>query len=196
MKPVALVTGGSSGIGEALARRLHDRGYALILSARGEDRLAAAAAPLRATPAPSTSPTRTGGRRSARPSSARGRIDLLVNNAGAGGGTTALDIDAARARRVLEINFYAHVALTRALWPRLVEARGAIINVSSVYGTYASDGSAGYSASKHALTAWSRALAAAGRREGVRVLTVNPGPVSTATFPHHELREKPLAATC
>jgi len=190
--PVALVTGGSSGIGEALARRLRARGYEVLLSARGHERLSAAAEAMgaRALPADVSDPLG----RDALVAAVRGvgRLDLLVNNAGAAGGTTALDIDVDRARRVLEVNFYAHLALTRALWPLLAEASGCIVNVSSVYGTYAADGSAGYCASKHALTAWSRALAAAARPLGVRVLTVNPGPVATATFPHDELRADPL----
>jgi short-subunit dehydrogenase len=189
---IALVTGGSSGIGEALAHRLRARGYELLLSARGRDRLVAAADTMGAQALPGDICDPADRHALVEAVRARGRIDLLVNNAGAGGGTTGLDIDPARARRVLEINFYAHLALTQALWPLLVEARAVIVNVSSVYGTYAADGSAGYCASKHALTAWSRALTAAARPLGVRVLTVNPGPVATTTFRHDELLADPL----
>ena len=100
-----------------------------------------------------------------------------------GGGTTAVDIDVARASRVLEINFLAHVGLTRALWGSLLASRGAVLNVSSGLGTYVHPRSAAYAASKHAVTAWSRALRVQGLREGVRVLTLNPGPVVDRPVP-------------
>ena len=117
-----------------------------------------------------------------------GRIDWLVNNAGTGGGTAGLDVDVARARRVLEPNFYAHVALTHELWPLLRESpRARVIVVSSSLGTYSSSGSITYGASKAALTSWGRALAVAAKPLGIEVTLVNPGPVVTTTFPHDEL---------
>ena len=94
----------------------------------------------------------------------------------------------ARARRVLEPNFYAHVALTDELWPLLRESpRARVIVVSSSLGTYSSSGSITYGASKAALTSWARALTVAARPLGIEVTVVNPGPVVTTTFPHHEL---------
>ena len=117
-----------------------------------------------------------------------GRLDWLVDNAGAGGGTAGLDVDVERARRVLETNFYSHVALTHELWPLLCDSpRARVIVVSSSLGTYSSSGSITYGASKAALTSWGRALAVAARRQGIEVTVVNPGPVVTTTFPHHEL---------
>ena len=117
-----------------------------------------------------------------------GRLDWLVNNAGTGGGTAGLDVDAERARRVLETNFYSHVALTHELWPLLKEApRGHVIVVSSSLGTYSSSGSITYGASKAALTSWGRALQAVAGPHGVEVTLANPGPVVTTTFPHDEL---------
>ena len=114
-----------------------------------------------------------------------GRLDWLVNNAGTGGGTAGLDVDVARARRVLEPNFYAHVALTQELWPLLRESPQArVIVVSSSLGTYSSSGSITYGASKAALTSWGRALAVAAKPLGIEVTLVNPGPVVTTTFPH------------
>jgi NAD(P)-dependent dehydrogenase (short-subunit alcohol dehydrogenase family) len=117
-----------------------------------------------------------------------GRLDWLVDNAGTGGGTAGLDVDVERARRVLETNFYSHVALTEELWPLLRESpRARVIVVSSSLGTYSSSGSITYGASKAALTSWGRALSVAARRQGIEVTVVNPGPVVTTTFPHHEL---------
>jgi short-subunit dehydrogenase len=188
VRPVALVTGGSSGIGEELARRLVGRGMRVLVTARGVERLRRVADGLGAEPVAADVATEQG--RAAIIDAVRlaGRLDVLVNNAGAGGGTTALDIDVERVRRVLEVNFYAHVALTRELCGLLARPGGAVLNVSSVLGTYTADHSAAYCASKFALTAWSRALATDLRRDGVQVLTVHPGPVATTTFPHDELR--------
>jgi short-subunit dehydrogenase len=193
-RPVALVTGGSSGIGLALAERLSARGMTVLLAARGAERLDEAAAAIPGAEAIVADIADPDDRaRLVEAVRRHARLDLLVNNAGIGGGTTAVDIDVARAARVLEVNFYAYVGLTRALWSELVATRGKVINVSSALGTYVHPGSAGYAASKHAVTAWSRALRIQGLREGVRVLTLNPGPVVTDQFRHEGLAERRFA---
>jgi NAD(P)-dependent dehydrogenase (short-subunit alcohol dehydrogenase family) len=187
-RPVALVTGGSSGIGLGIARRLLARDCRVVLTARGRDRLDRLAEELGVTGIAADVATEDG--RAAIVTEVRrlGRLDWLVDNAGTGGGTAGLDVDVERARRVLEPNFYAHVGLTRELWPLLRESpRARVIVVSSSLGTYASSGSITYGASKAALTSWGRALAVAARSEGVEVTLVNPGPVVTTTFPHDEL---------
>jgi short-subunit dehydrogenase len=187
-RPVALVTGGSSGIGLALAERLAGRGMTVLLAARGEERLRDAAGRIPRAEAIVADVAEPAGRERLVAAVRRhGRLDLLVNNAGIGGGTTAIDIDVARAARVLEVNFLAYVALTRELWERLVAERGRVINVSSALGTCVRSDSAGYAASKHAVTAWSRTLRIRGLREGVDVLSLNPGPVQTAQFTHEAM---------
>ena len=187
-RPVALVTGGSAGIGLGIARRLRERGCQVVLTARGQDRLDRLVDELGVTGLAADVATDEG--RAAITAEVRrlGRLDWLVDNAGTGGGTAGLDVDVERARRVLETNFYSHVALTRELWPLLCEAPLArVIVVSSSLGTYSSSGSITYGASKAALTSWGRALAVAARAQGIEVTLVNPGPVVTATFPHDEL---------
>jgi short-subunit dehydrogenase len=192
--PVALVTGGSSGIGLALAERLAGRGMTVLLAARRHERLEAAAARIPRAEAIVADVAEPADRaRLVEGVRRHGRLDLLVNNAGIGGGTTAIDIDAERAARVLEVNFLAYVGLTRALWSELVERRGRVLNVSSSLGTYVHPGSAGYAASKHAVTAWSRVLRVQGLREGVGVLTLNPGPVVTDQFRHEGLAARRFA---
>jgi short-subunit dehydrogenase len=193
-RPVALVTGGSSGIGLALAERLAGRGMTVLLAARGAERLERAAAAL-AGAVPIVADISDPADRDRLVESVRhqGRLDLLVNNAGIGAGTTAVDIDVERAARVLEVNFLAYVGLTRALWDGLVATRGRVLNVSSGLGTYVHPGSAGYAASKHAVTAWSRVLRIQGLREGVGVLTLNPGPVVTDQFRHEGLQRRRFA---
>jgi NAD(P)-dependent dehydrogenase (short-subunit alcohol dehydrogenase family) len=187
-RPVALVTGGSSGIGLGIARRLLQRDCRVVITARGEDRLRALAGELGVIGVPADVATQEG--RDAVVAEIRklGRLDWLVNNAGTGGGTAGLDVDVARAGRVLETNFYSHVALTRELWQLLCDApRARVITVSSSLGTYSSSGSITYGASKAALASWARALAVAGRRLGLEATLVHPGPVVTTTFPHTEL---------
>jgi 3-oxoacyl-[acyl-carrier protein] reductase len=187
-RPVAVVTGGSSGIGLGIARRLVERGCEVVLSARGRDRLDPLVAELGVSGVAADVATEEGRAAIAAEVRRLGRLDWLVNNAGTGGGTAGLDVDAERARRVLETNFYSHVALTRELWPLLEAAPvGRVIVVSSSLGTYSSAGSITYGASKAALTAWGRALQAAALAKGVEVTLANPGPVVTTSFPHDEL---------
>ncbi|HET6174329.1 MAG TPA: SDR family oxidoreductase [Gaiellales bacterium] len=187
-RPVALVTGGSSGIGLGIARRLLERGCQVVITARGEDRLRALAEELGVVGVAADVATEEGRATIVAEIRKLGRLDWLVNNAGTGGGTAGLDVDAERAARVLETNFYSHVAITREFWPLLSKSpRARVIVVSSSLGTYASSGSITYGASKAALTSWGRALEVAARRQGMEVTVVNPGPVVTTTFPHHEL---------
>jgi short-subunit dehydrogenase len=191
-RAVALITGGSSGIGLGIARRLIARGCDVVLSARGRDRLDALADELGTTGVAADVSTEEGRALIVAEIRRRGRLDWLVNNAGTGGGTAGLDVDVERAARVLEPNFFAHVALTRELWPLLLESpRARVLVVSSSLGTYASAGSITYAASKAALTSWGRALAVAARAEGIETTLVNPGPVVTTTFPHDELLQHP-----
>ena len=187
-RPVALITGGSSGIGLGIARRLLERGCQVVLTARGPERLDRLVDELGVIGVAADVSTEEGRALIAAEVRRLGRLDWLVNNAGTGGGTAGLDVDVERARRVLETNFYAHVALTHELWPLLREAPEArVIVVSSSLGTYSSSGSITYGASKAALTSWGRALAVAARGEGIEVTVANPGPVVTTTFPHDEL---------
>jgi short-subunit dehydrogenase len=195
-RPLAVITGGSSGIGLALARRLALRHWRLALVARGVERLEAAAISLPVETSVHVcdvgDPDAVRGLAAELLELGAGRIDLLACNAGIPGRSGALDVDPAVARQVMDINYHGMVGLTRALWPGLVTARGRVVNVCSVAGTVALARSAPYAASKHAALAWSRALAAVAPTEGVRVLTVNPGPVTTAGFPQSKLLAHPI----
>lgn len=150
IEKVVLLTGGGAGVGLALAERLGRRGFRVLVAEQ-----------LAGDPVASVR--------------AQGRLDLLVHAAEERGEAVADDLDVALASHMLERNVLAPIALTRALWPDLVAARGGVITVSSALGTYAQPGAAAYAASKHALTAWSRTLRISGLRDGVGVLTVNPG---------------------
>jgi short-subunit dehydrogenase len=193
---VMLITGASSGIGEATAHRLaREPGAALVLVARREDRLRALA---EALPAPATwvaadlvaedAPERV----RAHVEQHHGRLDLLVNNAGAAWRGTFADSGYENVRRHMELNFDAQLRLTEALLPLLrSSAPSAIVNVASTAGRVSRAGSGAYSASKFALAGWSDALWAEERRHGVHVGLVLPGFISTEGFPQAELTAKP-----
>ncbi len=121
-----------------------------------------------------------------------GRLDLLVNNAGAAWRARFADGGYENVRRTMAINFDAQVRLTDALLPLLrASAPSAIVNVASTAGRVARAGSGAYSASKFALAGWSDALWAEEHAHGVHVGLVLPGFISTEGFPQSELTAKP-----
>jgi short-subunit dehydrogenase len=193
---IALVTGASSGIGEATARRLaREPGARLVLVARREDRLRALAAELGgATVIPADlladdAPARI----AAAVKEEHGRLDLLVNNAGAAWRGRFGDAGWDNVRRHMELNFDATVRLTEALLPLLRRsAPSSIVNVASTAGRVARGNSGAYSASKFALVGWSDALHLEERPHGVHVGLVLPGFVATEGFPQAELRARAL----
>ena len=191
---IALVTGASSGIGEATARRLaREPGARLILVARRGDRLRALAdelggasvvvADLLEEDAPA--------RIAQAVVDEHGRLDLLVNNAGAGWRGRFGDAGWENVRRHMALNFDATVRVTEALLPILRRsAPSAIVNVGSTAGRVSRGNSGGYSASKFALCGWSDALHLEERAHGVHVGIVLPGFVATEGFPQRELVER------
>jgi short-subunit dehydrogenase len=192
-----LVTGASSGIGEATARRLAREPEAqLVLIARREERLRALARELGEQRVSllavdlldEDAPARIRDHVLER----HGRLDLLVNNAGAAWRARFAEGGYANVQRTMAINFDAPVRLTEALLPLLREsAPSAIVNVSSTAGRVARAGTGAYSASKFALAGWSDSLFAEERAAGVHVGLVLPGFISTEGFPQSELTEKP-----
>jgi len=192
---VAIVTGASSGIGEATARRLaRDPGMRIVLVARREDRLRALAAEL-GEGSSHLAVDLTGPDAPQRVAAHvrehhAGRIDLLVNNAGAGwrGRFGDAGVGWENVRRTMELNFDAVVRLTEALLPLLrASAPSAVVNVASTAGRVARAGSGAYSASKFALIGWSDALHLEEREHGVHVGLVLPGFIRTEGFPASEL---------
>jgi short-subunit dehydrogenase len=195
---IALITGASSGIGEAAARRLaREPGASLILVARREERLRALADSLGAERvsflAADLVEDDAPARIRAHVEEHHGRLDLLVNNAGSGWRARFADGGYENVRRTMAINFDAPVRLTEALLPILrASAPSAIVNVASTAGRVARAGAGAYSASKFALAGWSDALWAEERPHGVHVGLVLPGFIATEGFPQTELTEKRL----
>ncbi|MEJ7798514.1 MAG: SDR family NAD(P)-dependent oxidoreductase, partial [Solirubrobacteraceae bacterium] len=193
---IALVTGASSGIGEATARRLaREPGARLILVARRENVLNVLASELGDATVIAADLTHgdVPARIAAIVEAEHGRLDLLVNNAGAAWHGTFEEGGWEGVHRHMELNFDAQVRLTEALLPLLRRsAPSSIVNVTSTAGRVARAGSGGYSASKFALAGWSDSLHLEQAASGVHVGMVLPGFVATEGFPQRRLVERAL----
>jgi short-subunit dehydrogenase len=190
---IALVTGASSGIGEATARRIaREPGSMLILVARREDRLSALADELGGG-AKVVAVDLTDDDAPAKVAEAVGdELHLLVNNAGAAWRGRFHETGWANVQRHMELNFDATVRLTEALLPALRKsAPSAIVNVASTAGRVARGNSGAYSAAKFALAGWTDALHLEEKPHGVHVGLVLPGFVVTEGFPQRELVSSP-----
>jgi short-subunit dehydrogenase len=195
---VAVVTGASSGIGRATAVRLaREPGAELVLVARREELLRelAESLPCRATwvavdLTAADAPQRV---RDHLEAEHGGRLDLLVNNAGAAWRGGFAEKGYANVHRHMELNFDAVLRLTEALLPLLrASAPSAVVNVASTAGRVARARTGAYSASKFALIGWTDALYAEEKPHGVHVGMVLPGFVETEGFPATELKQKAL----
>jgi uncharacterized protein len=189
--PVAVITGGSSGIGAALARRLTTKGWRCVLLARGRERLERVAAELGAEAETCDVADRSDVERVAEAVAERHpTVQLLVNNAGVPGGGGFLELPAERIEQVLRINYLGGVWCVRAFLPLLEAGAPAdVVNVTSIAGTFAAGfGRGPYSASKHAQLAFSRSVTSELAPRGIRVHTINPAFTQTEGFPQQALR--------
>ena len=182
---VAVVTGASSGIGAEIARGLAREGTLCVLLARREELLRELAEEVggeweRCDVADRDEVNAV----AARVLKRHPAIDVLVNNAGVGARASFLDGDPETIERALRVNYLGSVWCLQAFLPGLRAAAPAdVVNIVSVAGTVALPQSGPYAASKHAQLAFSRAVAAELRREGIRVHTVKPGFAETEGFP-------------
>jgi len=185
---VVLLTGASSGIGEAMARLLAPRCAVLVLVARRTERLELLAGSLRAL-APAlvveVSPCDLGqpqavAQLAAGVQARHGRVDVLINNAGMGD-IGLFEVAAPdKLLAMLQVNVIGLTVLTRALLPGMVaRGRGGVLNISSGFGLSWIPGAAAYAGSKHYVTAMSEALRCELSGTGVVLTQVCPGPVAT-----------------
>jgi uncharacterized protein len=182
---VAVVTGGSSGIGAAVARELTRRGWSCVLIARGEERLRAVAEELGAEWERCDVGDREAVERTAAAIRKRHpEIALLVNNAGIPGHGGFLRASDELIEDVTRTNYLGGVWCLRAFLPALETAAPSdVVDVVSVAGAVSAGRSGPYSAAKHAQLAFSRAARAELRARGIRAHTVLPGFVETPGFP-------------
>lgn len=185
-KKVVWITGASSGLGEAMAYEFNKKGNRLILSARREEELQRVMEnclnyeenvrilPLDLTDADSLE---------AKAEEARGMfgsIDMLINNGGISQRAYATESSMETIRRLMEVNFFGTVGLTKAVLPGMIEQKaGHIVVISSVMGKIGTRYRSSYAASKHALHGWFDCLRHEVKEHNIDVTLVCPGFVKT-----------------
>ena len=202
MRRTALITGGSRGLGLALARRLAADGWNLVVDGRDADALerarrevdAAGPGTVIALPGDIADPVHVAALVNA--AAGQGGFELLVNNAGTLGPSPLPHVAWLRTgdlERILRTNGVAPLRLLQAALPPLRAARGAVVNVTSDAAVEGYEGWGGYGASKAALEQLSRVLAA--EETDVRVLWVDPGDMRTQmhqdAFPGEDISDRP-----
>ncbi len=176
----ALVTGGSSGIGLAIAHALREDGYELTLVARRPEPLEEAASALdaHAIPANLADPDECV-RVVAAHAERHGGMEVLVNSAGIGIGGSFADLDTKRIGLQLDVNLRATLIVTRESLPLLRASRGQIVTLASIAGTIPTPGLSVYGATKAALIAWTSSLNREEAEHGVRATAISPAFVAT-----------------
>ncbi|QPK83331.1 SDR family NAD(P)-dependent oxidoreductase [Corynebacterium qintianiae] len=177
MEKIAVVTGGSAGIGEASARALAGDGWKVYVAARRIELCEKIAQEIGGV-AVELDVTRQGS--VDKLAASLERVDLLVNNAGGAKGLDYLrDANEDDWRWMYETNVFGTVRVTKALYPALLEASGLVINIGSVAGTDAYKGGSGYNAAKFGLRGLTRALRREEAENLIRVTEIDPGRVET-----------------
>ena len=180
MERAALVTGGSSGIGLAIARMLRDEGYALTLASRRADKVQSAADELGAVAVAANVGDEDECARLVEEHRERfGRLDVLVNSAGIGIAGTVDRLPAKQFDLQVGVNLRGLFLVTQAAIPLLRESRGLIVNLASIAGTLPTPGLATYGATKAAVISLTKSLNEELAGDGVRAVAICPGFVDT-----------------
>ncbi len=180
MDRAALITGGSSGIGLAIARMLRDEGFGLTLASRRAEKVQAAAEELGATAvAADVGDASDCERLVAEHREQFGRLDILVNSAGIGIGGTVENLPAKHFDLQMGVNVRGLFLVTQAAIPLLRESKGWIVNLASIAGTMPTPGLATYGATKAAVISLTRSLNEELDADGVRAVAICPGFVAT-----------------
>ena len=180
MGSAALVTGGSSGIGLAIARMLSEEGFELTLAARTRDKVEAAAQELGALALPADVAKEDDCRRMVEEHRRRhGQLDVLVNSAGVGVAGAVDELPTKHLDLQLNVNLRGLMLVTAAALPLLRESRGLIVNIASIAGTVPTPRLPVYGATKAAVIQFTNTLNRAEEEHGVRATALSPGFVDT-----------------
>ena len=178
---VVIITGGSSGIGKALAETFGTRGSRILITGRRKEALDQVVNELqpkgidiRAFPA-DVSQEEDNQRMAEEALKVFGRIDILINNAGISMRALFEEVDLSVVRKVMDINFYGALYATKYCLPSIMENKGSVVGISSIAGFRGLPGRVGYSASKFALQGFLESLRTEMLKKGVHVLTACPG---------------------
>lgn len=193
-KKVAIITGGSSGIGKALVHTYADKGYAVVFTGRNEERMSEVEEDLAKKDA-----TFLGLRLDAAGLEANqslvdqtmekfGRIDVLICNAGISMRALFEEMDLDVFQKVMDINFNGTLYATKFALPHILKSKGSIIGISSINGHRGTPARTAYTASKFALEGFYESLRTEVMKKGVHILVVSPG------FTSSNIRNQALAA--
>ena len=178
---VVVITGATSGIGEACAAVFGAAGAQLVITGRNAQKLEATAAKLQAMnltvlPLLADAGSEADNKRMAEEALARfGRIDILINNAGISMRALFQDLDLEVFRKVMDTNFWGTVYATKFCLPAILESKGSIIGISSINGYRGTPARTAYTASKYAMNGFFESLRTEVMKKGVHVLVVAPG---------------------
>jgi dehydrogenase/reductase SDR family member 7B len=184
-KPVAIITGASSGIGKACAAEFSARGYIVVISARNSEKLAVAANEISAK---GNKVLDIAGDVSIEDDCRRlidetvqhyGRIDVLINNAGLSMRALFENTDLSVLRKLMDTNFWGTVYCTKFALPHLLKQHGSVVGISSIAGKKGLPGRTGYSASKFAMEGFLETLRTENLKKGLHVLVACPGFTAT-----------------
>ena len=190
-KKVVLITGASEGIGAACARAFRDRGAVLSLTARSEGKLLALAGPDDLVTAGDITDPQVRQHVVENTIQRFGRIDILINNAGAGLYRPAWAASEQEARALFELNLFAPLEMIRLAVPQMRARRsGMVVNIGSIAGKMTLPWFTLYSVSKYAIGSLTDGLRMELKRDGVHAMTVCPGYVNTG-FQAHTIAGSP-----
>jgi len=187
---VVIVTGASSGIGEAIAREFARNGSKVVLAARSEVKLFEIVKELRSAECDVTYfKTDVSNEQDCKfliekSVELYGGIDILINNAGVSMRASFLEVDLKVLHRLMDVNFWGTVYCTKYAIPYLIERKGSLVGVSSVAGFHGLPGRTGYSASKFAVHGLLETIRIENLKKGLHVMIIAPGFTSTEIRMH------------
>jgi short-subunit dehydrogenase len=183
---VVIITGASSGIGKACAKKFAANNFSVVMAARSAGKLALAADELKLDESNSLHvPTDVGDESQCselidKTIEKFGRIDVLINNAGVSMRALFEEVDLTVIRKLMDTNFWGTVYCTKYALPHLLKADGSLIGISSIAGKKGLPGRTGYSASKFAMEGFLETLRIENLKSGLHVLIACPGFTNTA----------------